>query len=342
MSTTPESMDFTIGETYGALLLGTFFSLVLYGIILHQAYRYIRLYPHDYAYIQVLVAISLILETFHTISTMHLCYHALVTNYSNARVTLGESVWSSNLFVLTGELSQVVAYLFFVRRLYFIFGTFKHVVVLVMLFLATSVGFGLAITVGVFQSQNPAVFLQTVNHSKSYLIHGKFAAAAAMHVLLTGSLMYALYRGQKVRNEQKSVVDWCLLYVIDTGLLVSIFDIISWISASAASNSAWWAAFCIITVKLYMVTFLSVLNSRRLLTKSGIEIFGTDSAMADERNFIARAQRFAAAERYNAPQLPESAPTRIDIKVATEIEGGDGVKTSHSSVIVEEGKVARM
>ena len=28
----------------------------LYGLILHQTYRYVRLHPHDYAYIQVLVS----------------------------------------------------------------------------------------------------------------------------------------------------------------------------------------------------------------------------------------------------------------------------------------------
>ncbi|PIL32333.1 hypothetical protein GSI_05579 [Ganoderma sinense ZZ0214-1] len=367
MTTASDSMDFTIGNTYGALLLGTFFSLVLYGIVLHQTYRYLRLHPHDYAYIQVLVAVSLILETFHAVCIMHLCYHALVTNYANANATLEGSVpWSSKFFVLTGELSQIAAYLFFVRRLYFsgdlpfsrsfdshahyrhrfqytVFGTFKLVVALVTLFLATSVGFGLAITVEFFRSQNPATFLESVNRNKiaawQYLVHGKFASAAATHVLLTGSLIYALYRGQKVRSEQKGVVDWCMLFIVNTGILVGIFDITAWISASAAPNSAWWAALYIVTVKVYMVTFLSVLNSRRLLTKDGIEIFGTDSAMRTERNLIARAQRFAAAERYNAPQLPDSAPTRIDIKVATEIEGGDGVKTSHSSVIIEERKV---
>ena len=34
-----------------------------------------------------------------------------------------------------------------------------------------------------------------------YLVHGKFSAAIATHILLTGSLIYALYRGQKARKE---------------------------------------------------------------------------------------------------------------------------------------------
>ena len=44
-------------------------------------------------------------------------------------------------------------------------------------------------------------------------------------------------------------------------------------------------------------------------------------------------------------KLPEHGPTRIDIKVATEIEEGDGdaqSRTSHSSMIIEEGKVVGM
>ena len=60
------------------------------------------------------------------------------------------------------------------------------------------------------------------------------------------------------------------------------------------------------------------LNSRRLLTETGITIFrpgaGADSGSAmalslslpSGRNFILRAQRSATAERYNAPQVSTS------------------------------------
>ncbi|KAI1792178.1 hypothetical protein LXA43DRAFT_364882 [Ganoderma leucocontextum] len=327
-----------IDDTYGALLLGTFFSLVLYGLILHQAYRYIRLHPRDYTYIQVLVALSLILETLHTVCTMHVSYHALVTNYFDPSA-LQERVWSLNLFFLAGELSQITAYSFFVRRLYFIVGGYKYVIIPAVLFLAADVGFSLAMTIQLFRFTDPATFLTvTLRHQQSYLIHGKFAAATAAHVVLTGSLIYALHRIHRARKERKTIVDLFMLYVINTGLLVSIFDVIAWILAFAIPGTVWWVGFRLVTVKLYMVTFLAVLNSRQLLTRGGIEIFGTDSTT--ERNFIARAQHLAAAERYNAPQLPERAPTRIDIKVATEIEEGDGdVRTSHSSMIIEEGKV---
>ncbi|KAM5544747.1 hypothetical protein V8D89_001645 [Ganoderma adspersum] len=348
----------TIEETYGALLLGTFFSLVLYGLILHQTYRYMRLHPHDYMYIQVLVALSLILETVHAVCTMHVNYYALVTNYFNPSA-LEHRLWSLNLFVLTGELCQITTYSFFIRRIYFISGRFQYAAVLAVLFLAVDTGFSLAITVRVFQFDNPEAFLNVVENKQSYFVHGKLAAATATHVVLTGSLIYALNLGQKFQKERKSVLAWCMLYVVNTGLLVSIFDIIAWILARALAGTAWWAALSLVTARLYMITFLSP-ELPQLLTKTGIEIFGSDSTT--KRNFIVRAQRLATAERYNAPQtliytsmhdrlllrwghkLPERAPTRIDIKVATEIEegDGDGVRTSHSSVIIEGGKMGRM
>ncbi|KAM5544745.1 hypothetical protein V8D89_001643 [Ganoderma adspersum] len=384
MHVTPSFEGLTVGGTGGALLLGTFFSLVFYGLILHQTYTYIRWHPQDYMYIQVLVALSLILETLHTAFTVHFIYHGLVTNYSNP-IALFKNVWSLNFLTLTGDLSQITAYSFFVRRLYFSMDSpFPSLVVLLspakysvrklqiypcpnrkhsvwpffrVVFLAVDVGFSLAMNILLFQSADLTRFLTVIiRHHQHYLVHGKFSAATIAHISLTGSLIYATYCGQRVQKERKGVVDWCKLYIINTaslllatGLLVrrspiSIFDVIAWILAIALPSTIWWMGFRFVTIKLYMVTFLAVLNSRQLLTNGRIDIFSpTDST--PERNFISRAQRLAAAERYNAPQLPETAPTRIDINVATEIEEGDGdtqSRTSHSSVIIEDGKVLGM
>ena len=81
----------------------------------------------------------------------------------------------------------------------------------------------------------------------------------------------------------------------------------------------------------------------------GIEIFGPDSRYG--LNVIERANRQARAERWNAPQvsyaqffaalcpilcslhnkMPDIGPTKIDIKVATEIEGD--IRNGHRSTM---------
>nr|VWO94700.1 TonB-dependent hemoglobin/transferrin/lactoferrin family receptor (Transferrin-binding protein A) (Vep20) [Ganoderma boninense] len=254
--------------------------------------------------------------------------------------------------------------------------------------------------------EKPGKFLSAAAHKQNILVHGKFAAASATHALLTGSLMYALCWGLKAKARKeslarhKSVADWCSLYVVNTGAgittsycsehplqrdkaliirsVFSVSDVVSWILAATLPGTVWWAALSMVTVKLSDTALLAdSLNSRRLLTETGITIFGpgagadSGSAMAlslslpSGRNFILRAQRSATAERSALTptplllllgllllargtryKLPERAPTRIDIKVATEVEEGDGGsptggRTSHSSVIgIGEGKAA--
>ncbi|KAJ8453631.1 hypothetical protein ONZ51_g13491 [Trametes cubensis] len=56
MSTTPSSAP---DDTLGAILVGTFISLVIYGITLHQAYEYFRRYPQDTLLLKVLVRVAL-------------------------------------------------------------------------------------------------------------------------------------------------------------------------------------------------------------------------------------------------------------------------------------------
>ncbi|OJT15861.1 hypothetical protein TRAPUB_1513 [Trametes pubescens] len=45
-----------LDNTFGAVLLGTFVGLILYGLTLHQSYRYLRLYPNDSRALKCLVA----------------------------------------------------------------------------------------------------------------------------------------------------------------------------------------------------------------------------------------------------------------------------------------------
>ncbi|KAH9895559.1 hypothetical protein C8Q73DRAFT_611340, partial [Cubamyces lactineus] len=46
-----------LDNTYGALLLGTSFGLMLYGLTIHQTFRYTRLYPKDKLWLKILVRI---------------------------------------------------------------------------------------------------------------------------------------------------------------------------------------------------------------------------------------------------------------------------------------------
>ncbi|KAI0759698.1 hypothetical protein BD413DRAFT_617640 [Trametes elegans] len=66
----------SLNNTYGAVLRGTFFGLILYGLFIHQVYRYSRLDFEDSLWTKCYVAFILTLHTFHVILGMHMwCFY---------------------------------------------------------------------------------------------------------------------------------------------------------------------------------------------------------------------------------------------------------------------------
>ncbi|TBU36596.1 hypothetical protein BD309DRAFT_713759 [Dichomitus squalens] len=51
------SSPLSLDDTFGALLIGTYLSLILYGVALHQSFQYYKEYPHDKTWIKVYVAV---------------------------------------------------------------------------------------------------------------------------------------------------------------------------------------------------------------------------------------------------------------------------------------------
>uniref|UniRef100_A0A5K1JV17 Tox1 n=1 Tax=Ganoderma boninense TaxID=34458 RepID=A0A5K1JV17_9APHY len=90
-----------LDSTFGAVLIGTFLGLMLYGLVVHQTYRYFSLYPRDSGWIKALVVSTLLFETAHIVLSTHICYYYLVTNYGNADA-IQSSVWSLGWLVSAG------------------------------------------------------------------------------------------------------------------------------------------------------------------------------------------------------------------------------------------------
>ncbi|TBU39146.1 hypothetical protein BD309DRAFT_872910 [Dichomitus squalens] len=94
-----------LDNTYGALLLGTFIGLMLYGLTVHQTYRYFRLYPTD-----ILILVYLVIYP--------TSYYHLVSNYFNP-IALLKGHWY--IITSTSGLSIFVCQAFYARRVWYAF-----------------------------------------------------------------------------------------------------------------------------------------------------------------------------------------------------------------------------
>ncbi|KAL7277968.1 hypothetical protein ACG7TL_007921 [Trametes sanguinea] len=116
---------------FGAILVGCYLGLVIYGVIVYQTYSYFKAYPDDHLYLKCLVTSVLLWESCHAVLCMDICYHFLVTNYSNAAALLKGHI-SINMLPLFTGLSVISCQIFFMRRVYLLVSGRSRLVIAAM------------------------------------------------------------------------------------------------------------------------------------------------------------------------------------------------------------------
>ncbi|KAI1786757.1 hypothetical protein LXA43DRAFT_753854 [Ganoderma leucocontextum] len=300
-----------VTASFAAFLIGTYVSIFLYGLSVHQAYRYLRSFPKDARYIRWLVISVILLETVHFVETIDICYHYLVLNYHRPD-TLTQGTWSLLTLPLFTGLVTITAQTFFIRRVSLITARYRIVVAVVVLCLVAELGFTLVATAALFL---PSFSLRTA----TILSAAAILMAGIADTSLTIVIVVAIRRSRKgrPRPESESWIDVLQLYLVNSGVATGVFNLLSFIAACALPPAQTLVALSLgsISTRLYANTLLAVLNSRQ---QRGME-FVVD---ADRKLSIAEASVATKLDLWNAPQLPEaSAPRKISIQVRTENEG---------------------
>ncbi|TBU51503.1 hypothetical protein BD310DRAFT_982546 [Dichomitus squalens] len=73
----------SLDNTFGAVLIGTFLGLILYGLTVHQTLTYFRVYTADAFLLKFMIMCLALLDAGNAVVTMHACYYYLIANYFN-------------------------------------------------------------------------------------------------------------------------------------------------------------------------------------------------------------------------------------------------------------------
>ncbi|KAI0788234.1 hypothetical protein C8Q74DRAFT_668293 [Fomes fomentarius] len=245
-----ESPPVSLDGTFGAILIGTFIGLVLYGMVIHQTYRYSVLYREDGVWLKSLVAIIFILETFHIVSSTHICYFYLVKHYDDPKRLL-TGAWSINSLTATSGVVIMLSQSFFARRVYLL-GRYRVVVYLSVACLLGELGFFAAATAKAFILP----VLSEFQHC-TWLISTGAAMAQVADVLLTTTLMIMLRKSRTGVKRMDTVIDALMLYAVNTGMLTSIVNSLTFIFSLLLPKDLIYGAMGIVATKLYANSLLA-------------------------------------------------------------------------------------
>ncbi|KAL7284499.1 hypothetical protein ACG7TL_001790 [Trametes sanguinea] len=221
-----------LDNTFGALLLGTFGGLLLFGVTAHQAYRYFHMYTADGWVLKGLVTVVVFVETVTGILSMHVCYYYLVKNYFKPQVLL-RGVWSIDVFPLLSGISMALSQSFFARRIWLVAPSYKPLVVV------------------------------------AWLVSAGSTMAVTADTLLTAVLIIVLRKSRTGVKRTDSMIDVMIMYSVNTGFLTGVFNLLSMLFSFTQKTNLIWIAFGIIGAKMYGTTLLAALNSRQSLAAHG-------------------------------------------------------------------------
>ncbi|KAM5544713.1 hypothetical protein V8D89_001611 [Ganoderma adspersum] len=224
-----------LDNTFGAVLIGTFISLILYGLTLHQLYRYYILYPSDKLWLRWTVSVTVVLETVHMALCCHVCYWYLVSNYFNP-FQLQFGSWST-----------------------------KVVLILSMDLLGGELAFFAAATIETFIIPTFKGFQHL-----EWMISVGSAQAITADTLLTSVLIVTLRRRRTGIQRTDSMIDVLILYAVSTGFLTTVFNLLAFIFILAFPGNLIYIAFSVIVTKLYANTLFVALNTRHSLSKGDL------------------------------------------------------------------------
>ncbi|KAJ3505852.1 hypothetical protein NMY22_g17435 [Coprinellus aureogranulatus] len=200
----------SLKTSFGATLLGTFFSATLYGLTIYQTYRYYRTYTIDRWSLKALV--------------FALCYTFLVNHFGDAEALL-VSNWSFRLSILVVAGPPLLSNSFYISRLWIIgMRNFVFLAVISALML-TRFSFQMALTV-------MANKYHVISEFRNYywMVQAYCGASLAADVLLAVFFCWTLHKRRTGYARTDSKIDLLMIYSINTGSLTSVLCLLSLMS----------------------------------------------------------------------------------------------------------------
>ncbi|KAI0833832.1 hypothetical protein BC628DRAFT_1307884 [Trametes gibbosa] len=297
----------SLSNTYGVLMIGTFLGLILYGITLQQCYRYIHLpaYRED----------STILETFHSIVSMHSLYYYLAENYFNPTV-LFHGVWCASCLssaCLQGII-VAVSQSFFARRLWMIDRRFRLLAGLTVSGVFRRRAHLIQLLLSKFRQPDLVRFVE----KSGWMVKAGLGVIVVADGLLTTLLTIVLRHSRTGFETTDSMLNILIVYTINTGMCYApTLTLVCFIVAFIYPKTLLANGMNMCIAKLYAISLLAVLNSRDFLksrrTKSSSNGAPIRSGGHPSVGVL------GAGDRYNHMHGPSGSRGVIDIKLTREI-----------------------
>ncbi|KAM5544782.1 hypothetical protein V8D89_001680 [Ganoderma adspersum] len=333
-----------VSSSFGPVFICAYISLALYGLLLHQVYRYFSLYRSDPRWLRGLVIVALLLETAVSVLHIHLTYFYFVLNYGYP-LAFFQDVWSLNLFSTISACIMITCQSFYATRIILVGPTkFMYLPVVVgALLMAGALGISLAITLVGFRGLSVGNFQMLLDLMLAYN-----AVASGGDVIHTASMTYILHSCRTGLKRTDGLINRLIMYTISTGLLTTIFNILSAILIRVLGIDNWvWLGTMMIAERLYSNSLMAALNSRKFAT-GAVKRGAHKHNRGRSADPFGTAVRISSTMRFDHGRGLSVTDDEFELRVSqmarrkrTEFEEGTSAAASGTTLVVERDELSK-
>jgi len=248
--------------------VGFAISCCVYGIFLSQVGRYFSRFRSDRLILKLTVIIILILVTADQAFIGHLVYFYSISSFAKPKVLMeGKVTWSLILQLTVGAITGAIVKCAFASRVWRFSGRNKWITGLIVLLLVAHLAISLAFA------------------SKSFELPGLYAVVelqilgtislgigVVTDIVTAGALCIFLNRLRTGYQKSDSLVDSLVRYAINTGGLTSAVSVTTLLLFNImATTTLYFAAVYFTLSKLYAISYMATLNTRRTVSGRGTD-----------------------------------------------------------------------
>ncbi|KAH9884529.1 hypothetical protein C8Q73DRAFT_796236 [Cubamyces lactineus] len=320
----------SLGTTFGPIYVGVTIGTMLYGLTVHQAYRYYKHYPEDgFFYPKGIVTCILTFETLHAIVWICLGYRYMVSEAFNVIGAISTHWTISITFVIT-PCSLYSCQVFYCYRIWHFGGKFRWLLIPAIVTMCVGITFSIVTAVKAFL----VLKLVTDLDKLRWRVSVAYGCSAGSDIILAGTLLFTLLRIRKESRfrRTRTMLNSLIIYTINTGVLTRycIRRAITAYSLFQDSARARKANEFIIAARLYANSVLALLNSRRYLNNRLQDDFSAINPIPVSDNAMQMALTSSSRRRVVSGGLPFQDTVMIGIaaiSVASE-QGNSDLETS--------------
>ncbi|KAF8994484.1 hypothetical protein BDQ17DRAFT_1366867 [Cyathus striatus] len=258
----------TLDSTLGAVFIGFGFACVVYGTLLTQVFYYFWRYPVDRWMFKCLVLLIVLLETADQMCIGHLIYYYSIVNYLKPLVLLAATTtWSLILQLTFGAIVGCIVKTYFAFRVWRFSGRNIFITGLVLLLALGQLGLALTYTIKAFALPN-------IYSVQDLQVLGTVSLGVGVltDIVTAASLCYYLNRLRTGYTTSDSLVNSLSKYAVNTGAVTSTVSVAVLILYNAMpDNNLYFAAVYFTLSKMYAISFMATLNTRRQVRGRGTD-----------------------------------------------------------------------